>query len=126
MSLRTAADQMIAQRAHEFAAVYARLAQSIVPQTQTQLVIGQSLINGGLDTAGRAALAEVPENPPAFYASARAQRAASFDKADRDEEALAEYRLAAQARPQEAAYQFALDSSPALYQHEVQAALPTG
>ena len=110
MSLRTAADQMIAQRAHEFAAVYARLAQSIVPQTQTQLVIGQSLINGGLDTAGRAALAEVPENPPAFYASARAQRAASFDKADRDEEALAEYRLAAQARPQEAAYQFALAS----------------
>ncbi|WP_252865483.1 tetratricopeptide repeat protein [Brevundimonas diminuta] len=80
-ALRTAADQMIAQRAHEFGVVYLRLAQNLDPNDNTQLLIGQTLIQGGIEPAGRAALAEVSEASPALYAAARIQTAISLGKA---------------------------------------------
>ncbi|KAK0329215.1 hypothetical protein LTR94_037677, partial [Friedmanniomyces endolithicus] len=93
---------MIAQRAHEFGVVYLRLAQNLDPNDNTQLLIGQTLIQGGIEPAGRAALAEVSEASPALYAAARIQTAISLGKAGRDEEALVELRRAAAARPDEA------------------------
>ncbi len=107
-ALRTAADQMIAQRAHEFGVVYLRLAQNLDPNDNTQLLIGQTLIQGGIEPAGRAALAEVSEASPALYAAARIQTAISLGKAGRDEEALVELRRAAAARPDEAGVAYML------------------
>ena len=107
-ALRIAADQMIAQKAYEFAAVYLRLALQVEPSPQTQLFIGQSLINANLAGAGRAVLAEVPRDAGALFASARAQRGLSFDKADMNEEALAEFRLAAEVAPEDASIAYAL------------------
>ncbi len=107
-SLRTAGEQMSAQRANEFAAVYFRLSNGIEPRSQTQLLIGQSLIAGGLENAGREALAQVDKSNIYRYANARAQRGMSFEKANRDEEALAEFRLALEAVPQEPPMAYAL------------------
>lgn len=107
-ALRTAADQMTAQRAHEFAAVYLRLAQNLSPSDNTQLLIGQTLIQGGIEPAGRAALAEVSEASPALYAAARIQMAMSLSKANRDEEALIELRRAADVQPDEGAVAYML------------------
>lgn len=107
-ALRTAADQMVAQRAHEFAVVYLRLAQNLAPSDNTQLLIGQTLIQGGIEPAGRAALAQVSEASPALYAAARIQTAISLGKADRNEEALAELRRAAAVRPDEAGVTYML------------------
>lgn len=109
-ALRTAADQMIAQRAHEFGAVYLRLAQNLAPSDNTQLLIGQTLIQGGIEPAGRAALAEVSAASPATYAAARVQMAISLAKADRDDEALIELQRAASVRPEEAAVAYMLAS----------------
>ncbi|WP_297801453.1 tetratricopeptide repeat protein [uncultured Brevundimonas sp.] len=108
MALRTAADQMIAQSAEEFAAVYLRLAQQVVPSVQNQFMIGQSLINAGFASAGRDALAEIPQSDVNLYANARAQRGVSFEKQDMDEEALAEFRLAVEAVPNEPSLTYAL------------------
>ncbi len=107
-ALRTAADQMTAQRAHEFAAVYLRLAQNLSPSDNTQLLIGQTLIQGGIEPAGRAALAEVSETSPGLYAAARIQMAMSLSKAKRDEEALIELRRAAAVQPDESAVAYML------------------
>jgi len=108
MSLRTAADQMVAQNANEFAAVYLRLSQQISPNAQTQAYIGQTLINGNLPGAGRAVLAEIPPSEGPLYANARAQRGMSFDKSGMNEEALAEFKLAAEAAPDDAPIVYAL------------------
>ena len=107
-ALRTAADQMIAQRAHEFGVVYLRLAQNLSSSDNTQLLVGQTLIQGGIEPAGRAALAEVSEASPALYAAARIQTAMSLSKAGRDEEALVELRRAAAVRPDEAGVAYML------------------
>lgn len=100
-ALRTAADQAVAQRAQEFAVVYLRLSQNLSPSERTQLLIGQTLLQGGIEPAGRAALAQVGPSDPALYSAARVQTALSLEKAGRSEEALAELRLATAARPGE-------------------------
>ena len=107
-ALRTAGDQMSAQRAHEFAAVYLRLAQNVEPRDQNLVTIGQSLIAGGLDQAGRDALGQVSKDNIGLYANARAQRGVSFEKAGMDEEALAELQIAMDAVPDEPAVAYAL------------------
>lgn len=109
-ALRTAADQMIAQRAYEFGVVYLRLAQNLDPSDNTQLLIGQTLIQGGIEPAGRAALARVSERSPSTYAAARIQTAMSLDKIGRDDEALAELRRAAAVSPDEAPITYMLAS----------------
>lgn len=106
--LRTAAEQMGAQRAHEFAAVYLRLSNNVQPRGQTQVMIGQSLIAGGLENAGREELAKVGREDISLFTNARAQRGMSFEKADKDEEALAEFRMAFEASPQQAPIAYAL------------------
>src|SRR5690606_18364567 len=98
-ALRTAADQMIAQRAHEFGVVYLRLAQNLAPSDNTQLMIGQTLIQGGIEPAGRAALAQVSDRSSALYAAARIQTAISLSKIGRHDEALAELHRAAAVSP---------------------------
>ena len=109
-ALRTAADQMIAQRAYEFGAVYLRLAKNLAPSDNTQLLIGQTLIQGGIEPAGRAALAHVSEASPAIYAAARVQMAISLSKTGLDDEALVELRRAASVRPDEATVAYMLAS----------------
>lgn len=108
MALRTAADQMIAQDANEFGAVYLRLAQQVLPTPQTQLYIGQSLINANLSYAGRQVLGEIEPSQGRHYANARAQRAVSFEKQGQSEEALADYRRALEAAPDDPAIVYAL------------------
>lgn len=110
MSLRTAADQMVAQQAHEFAAVYLRLANQIVPSSNTRLYIGQALINGNLGYAGREALAQIPASEGLMFASARVLRATSLQKSGLSEEALADYRMALEAAPEDSAVLSALAS----------------
>lgn len=108
MSLRLAADQMSAQRAYEFAAVYLRLLQTLSKDPGLDLVIGQSLINADIDVPGREALGRVPDTDPLLYARARLLRASSFAEADRSDEALAEFRLALDAVPDDVALNYAL------------------
>lgn len=110
MALRTASDQVIAQGAHEFGAVYLRMSQMIAPEDQTQLQIGHSLIAGGLHAAGRAALEQVSRDDVDYFAASRVQRGMSFSEANRDEEALAEFRIASEARPEHRAYAYILAS----------------
>ena len=108
LALRTAADQAVAQRALEFGVVYLRLALNLDPDDQTRLMIGQTLQQAGLEPAARAALAQVTEQDPELYASARVQSALSLEKDDQSEAALAELRRAAAARPNEATIAYLL------------------
>ena len=101
LALKTAADQIIAQRALEFGVVYLRLAQNLDPSDQTRLVIGQTLEQAGLESAARAALAQVGDRDPELFAAARVQRAISLEKDGQSDAALTELQRAAAARPQE-------------------------
>ena len=108
LALHTAANQMIAQSANEFAVVYLRLAQRVDPSAQNLVNIGQIMISANLAVAGRDVLAQVPRSEGLLYANARAQRGLSFDKSGMAEEALAEFLLAAEASPADPAIAYAL------------------
>lgn len=108
LALRTAADQIIAQRALEFGVVYLRLALNLDPDDQTRLMIGQTLQEGELEAAARAALTAVSDRDPEVFAAARVQSALSLEKDGQSDAALAELRRAVDARPNEAAVAYLL------------------
>ncbi|MET4684922.1 tetratricopeptide repeat protein [Brevundimonas faecalis] len=99
LAMRTAADQIIAQRGLEFGVVYLRLALNLEPDDQTRLYIGQTLQKAELEAAARAMLATVGQGDPELYSASRVQRALSFEKAGQSEDALAELRRAVEAQP---------------------------
>jgi len=108
LALKTAADQIIAQRALEFGVVYLRLALNLEPTDENRFFIGQTLQQAELEPAARAALAQVGRQNPELYAAARVQSALSFEKDGQAEEALAELHRAAEARPDEASIAYLL------------------
>lgn len=108
LALKTAADQIIAQRALEFGVVYLRLALNLEPTDENRFFIGQTLQQAELEPAARAALATVGARDPELFAAARVQSALSYEKDGQAEPALAELRRAAEARPNEASIAYLL------------------
>lgn len=107
-ALRTAADIAIAEQAREFAVVYLRLAQNIDYEDAVQLQIGRALMQGGLESAARAAFARIEAADPAIYAAARIQSAVTLEKEARSEEALAQLQAASRAMPDDPATAYAI------------------
>ena len=108
LALKTAADQIIAQRALEFGVVYLRLALNLDPTDENRFLIGQTLQQAELEPAARAALAQVGSSDVELYAAARVQSALSLEKDGQSDAALAELQLAAEARPAEASIAYLL------------------
>ena len=108
LALKTAADQIIAQRALEFGVVYLRLALNLDPTDENRFLIGQTLQQAELEAAARAALAQVGRQDIELYAAARVQSALSLEKDGQSDAALAELRRAAEARPNEASIAYLL------------------
>ena len=98
-ALSNAAALASAERGHEFAAVYLRLAQSLDPTASGQIQLAQALSRAGLDSASRDALTRVGTEDPVLYANARVQLALALSEDGQGEEALAELRRAAAAAP---------------------------
>ena len=98
-ALTNAAAQASAERGHEFAAVYLRLALNLNDTPAAQVALGQALERAGLDAAARTAYSRVGLEDPMFYAAARFQLAASLEEDGRSEDALAELRRAAEVSP---------------------------
>ncbi|WP_433951539.1 tetratricopeptide repeat protein [Brevundimonas bullata] len=108
LALKTAADQIIAQRALEFGVVYLRLALNLDPTDENRFLIGQTLQQAELEPAARAALAQVGSQDVELYAAARVQSALSYEKDGQAEQALVELRRAVEARPNEASIAYLL------------------
>ncbi len=108
LALKTAADQIIAQRALEFGVVYLRLALNLDPTDENRFLIGQTLQQAELEPAARAALAQVGSQDVELYAAARVQSALSYEKDGQAEQALAELRRAVEARPNEVSIAYLL------------------
>jgi len=108
LALKTAADQIIAQRALEFGVVYLRLALNLEPTDENRFLVGQTLQQAELEPAARAVFAQVGSQDVELYAAARVQSALGLEKEGQSEEALAELRRAAEARPNEASIAYLL------------------
>jgi tetratricopeptide (TPR) repeat protein len=102
IALKNAAVQASVDGAHEFAAVYLRLALNLHPDDDTRLRLGQTLAEARIETAARDALDSVSPANDDFYAAARTEIALSLQREERDEEALAELRRAHTATPDDA------------------------
>ena len=100
-ALRTAAGFATADKAHEFAVVYLRLAQGLNPTDQAQLQLGEALQDAGYDPLARDAFSAVQPASAAAYAAARQQVAWSLQEAGEIEAAVAEAERAFAARPQD-------------------------
>jgi tetratricopeptide (TPR) repeat protein len=98
-ALTNAAAQASAERGHEFAAVYLRLALNLDETPAAQVALGQALERAGLDAAARTAYSRVGLEDPMFYGAARVQLAASLEEDGRSDDALAELRRAAEISP---------------------------
>ncbi len=111
----------------EFAAVYVRLALNVAPGDENRLLLGAILAQARLEAAARDALAQVGSADPQAYASARTQMALSFARDDQHEAALAEFRRAAEAAPDntQVAY-FLAGQLVQLERHEAALALLNG
>lgn len=80
--------------AHEFAAVYTRLALNVQPDDSLRLQLARSLSLAGLDASARAVLSDISPTSKAEYAVGRLLVGQSLSKAGRKDEALAELRKA--------------------------------
>lgn len=101
-ALATAAEQIAAEGANEFAAVYLRLALEIDPQDAARLQLGRVLSEGRLKTAALTAWSEVgPQNPDA-YATARVQMALLHARDEESQEAVRELERAQDVHPDSA------------------------
>jgi len=93
------ASELVASDSVEFSAVYTRLSINILPSDGARLRLGAALTAARMESAARDALAQVPANDPQAYAAARMQIAAGLVRQARHEDALAEFRKAAEAVP---------------------------
>jgi len=98
-ALTAAAAQASSEGAHEFAVVYLRLSLNLNREPETQYLLGQTLSQAGLNTAARAALAEVPTSRTAVYAAAQVQLGLSLARDEAMEPALTAFRTAQVATP---------------------------
>ncbi|MFW2343528.1 tetratricopeptide repeat protein [Brevundimonas sp.] len=100
MALENAALQSSIEGAHEFSAVYLRLAYALVPDPETLLNVGVSLAEGNLEVAARNTFARIGPEAGRYYVEARIQSALSYQTDDRPEDALAELNRAFAAAPE--------------------------
>lgn len=101
LALENAALQSRIEGAHEFSAVYLRLAYALVPDPETLLNVGVSLAEGELDVAARNTFARIGPEAGRHYVEARIQSALSYQDADRPDEALVELERAFAASPED-------------------------
>ncbi len=108
-ALTAAALQAGADGQHEFAAVYLRLSQDLAPSDLTLVNLGDSLMQAGLEGAGRDAMAGVTGSDPALYASAQMAIGESLTREGQGEAAAEAFSRAVAAAPraQDAALAFA-------------------
>lgn len=99
LALAAAAAQASAEGAHEFAVVYLRLSLNLRGDDEIRMLLGQTLAQGRLEVAARAALDQIGPQDPEIYAAARTQIAMSLQRDGESEAALAELRRAAAAAP---------------------------
>lgn len=99
IALKDAAVQASVDGAHEFAAVYLRLALNLHADDDTRLRLGQTLAEAKIESAARDALDSVSPANDSYYAAARTEIALSLQREERDEEALAELHRAHAATP---------------------------
>jgi len=98
-ALNNAAAILVSQGGEEFAAVYLRMALNVAPSDGLRMKLGEALIDAKLTDAARQAYGEVSQDDPLVYAIARTQIGLTLAQDDRFEEALAEYRKAYAAVP---------------------------
>jgi tetratricopeptide (TPR) repeat protein len=98
-ALATAAEQVSAQGAHEFAAVYLRLALEVAPQDAARLQLGRVLADARLTRPALAAWGEVGPDDPAAYATARLQMALLHARDEEPADAVRELERARVAQP---------------------------
>ena len=101
-ALSAAAALSTSEGAHEFAAVYLRLALSVAPDDGLRLALGAALSEASLQSAARAVFETVSPANPILYSAARTQIGLSWQQEDNAEAALAEFQRAAQATPDQA------------------------
>lgn len=100
LALENAALQSSVEGAHEFAAVYLRLAYDLSPDSETLLNVGVSLAEARLEVAARNTFARIGPEAGRFYTEARIQSALSYQREDRPEDALAELNRAYASSPE--------------------------
>ena len=101
LALENAALQASIEGAHEFSAVYLRLAYALVPDAETLLNVGVSLAEADLEMAARNTFARIGPDAGRYYVEARIQSALSYEQEDRPEDALAELNRAFAAAPED-------------------------
>ena len=127
IALKNAAVQISVDGAHEFAAVYLRLALNLHADDDTRLRLGQALAEARIENAARDALDSVTPADDGLYAAARTEIGLSLQREDRDAEALVELRRAHAAAPDnpQTAYLLAAQMVD-LDQHEAALAILNG
>jgi tetratricopeptide (TPR) repeat protein len=102
-ALTIAARQASAENADQFAVVYLRLAVALDRTPETLYLLGQTAAQEeDLRDLGLSVLAEVPEQPASVHAAAQVQRGLTLAAEERNEEALAAFRAAQGAAPDDA------------------------
>lgn len=98
-ALTIAAQQASAEGANEFAVVYLRLSLNLDRDPAALYRLGSTLSQANLEGPAQVTLEQVSEEDPAVYAAARVALGITLDKADKPEEALAAFRQAQAATP---------------------------
>jgi len=126
-ALENAALQSSIEGAHEFSAVYLRLAYALSPDPETLLNVGVSLAEGDLEVAARNTFARIGPEAGRYYVEARIQSALSYQEEDRPEEALVELERAFAASPENPRVAYLLAGQlAAMERHEAALALAEG
>jgi tetratricopeptide (TPR) repeat protein len=107
-ALSLAAKAAMGDGSFEFAAVYLRMAQLLRPSDETRVMLGYALAGSTQEAAAREAWMQVSPAEPTLYAAARAGVAASFQRDKNPEPALAAWREAVAAEPNEPQLTFRL------------------
>ena len=108
LALENAALQSSVEGAHEFSAVYLRLAYELAPAPETLLNVGVSLAEGQLEVAARNTFARIGPDAGRYYTEARVQSALSYQREDMPEAALAELEKAFASAPSDTGIAFML------------------
>lgn len=99
LALAASAAQASAEGAHEFAVVYLRLSLNLRGDDEARLLLAQTLAQGEMEAASRAALEQIGPQDDDLYLAARTQIAMSLQREGDGEAALAELRRIAERAP---------------------------
>jgi tetratricopeptide (TPR) repeat protein len=108
LALENAALQSSVEGAHEFSAVYLRLAHDLSPRPETLLNVGISLAEARLEVAARNTFARIGPDAGRYYTEARVQSALSYQREGMPDEALDQLNKAFASSPSDAGIAFLL------------------